>query len=105
MNITGHTVEFLEDPFGLLSGSRYEYFLNIEVDEEDELYTEKGLLLKVLFLVNGEETKILQNYFIEQETEKVLDFELEEDEVVQVQKYCEENLPADEEDENEEETN
>ena len=105
MNIIGHTVEFLEDPFGLLSGSRYEYFLNIEVDEEDELYTEKGLLLKVLFLVNGEETKILQNYFIEQETEKVLDFELEEDEVVQVQKYCEENLPADEEYENESETN
>lgn len=103
MNITGHTVEFLEDPFGLLSGSRYEYFLNIEVDEEDELYTEKGLLLKVLFLMNGEETRILQSYFIEQESEKVLDFELEEDEVVQVQKYCEENLPADEDPE--EETN
>ncbi|MBT2639500.1 MULTISPECIES: DUF6509 family protein [unclassified Bacillus (in: firmicutes)] len=102
MNITGHTVELLEDPFGLLSGSRYEYFLNIEVDEEDELYTEKGLLLKVLFLVNGEERRILQSYFIEQETEKVLDFELEEDEVLQVKKYCEENLPAEEE--NEEET-
>jgi hypothetical protein len=103
MNITGHTVELLEDPFGLLSGSRYEYFLNIEVDEEDELYTEKGLLLKVLFLVNGEERRILQSYFMEQETEKVLDFELEEDEVVQAKKYCEENLPA--EDESEEETN
>lgn len=103
MNITGHTVELLEDPFGLLSGSRYEYFLNIEVDEDDELYTEKGLLLKVLFLVDGEDRRIMQSYFIEQETEKVLDFELEEDEEVQVKKYCEENLPA--EDENEEETN
>ena len=101
MNITGHTVELLEDPFGLLSGSRYEYFLNIEVDEEDELYTEKGLLLKVLFLVNGDERRILQSYFIEQETEKVLDFELEEEEVVQVSKYCEENLPADDEEQEE----
>ncbi|MBS8264508.1 pullulanase [Mesobacillus boroniphilus] len=103
MNITGHTTEILDDPFGLLTGNRYEYFLNIEVDEEDELYTEKGLLLKVLFLVNGEERRILQSYFIEQETEKVLDFELEDDEVVQVKKYCEENLPA--EDEKEEESN
>ena len=103
MNITGHTVELLEDPFGLLTGNRYEYFLNIEVDEEDELYTEKGLLLKVLFLVNGEERRILQSYFMEEETEKVLDFELEEDEVVLVKKYCEENMPAD--NEKEEETN
>ncbi|MBT2695478.1 DUF6509 family protein [Bacillus sp. ISL-55] len=97
MNITGHTVELLEDPFGLLTGNRYEYFLNIEVDEEDELYTEKGLLLKVLFLVNGDERRILQSYFIEQETEKVLDFELEDDEVAQAKNYCEENLPAEDE--------
>jgi hypothetical protein len=94
MNITGHTVELLEDPFGLLTGNRFEYFLNIEVDEEDELFTEKGLLLKVLFLVNGEERRILQSYFIEQETEKILDFELEDDEVLQAKKYCDENLPA-----------
>ncbi|ESU30206.1 hypothetical protein G3A_23425 [Bacillus sp. 17376] len=103
MNITGHTVEILEDPFGLLTGTRYEYFLNIEVDEEDELFTEKGLLLKVLFLVNGDERRILQSYFIEQESEKVLDFELEDDEVAQVKSYCEENLPA--EDETDEDTN
>jgi hypothetical protein len=103
MNITGHTVELLEDPFGLLTGSRYEYFLNIEVDEDDELFTEKGLLLKVLFLDNGDEKRILQSYFIEQETEKVLDFELEDDEIVQVKSYCEENLP--EQDQIEEETN
>ncbi|WP_102263195.1 DUF6509 family protein [Mesobacillus jeotgali] len=97
MNITGHTVELLEDPFGLLTGNRFEYFLHIEVDEEDELYTEKGLLLKVLFLVNGDERRILQSYFIEQETEQVLDFELEDDEVVQVKNYCEENLPPEDE--------
>lgn len=102
MNITGHTVELLEDPFGLLTGERYEYYLNIEVDEEDEIFTDKGLLLKVLFLVNGEERRILQSYFIEQGTEKVLDFELEDDEVVQVKTYCEEHLPAD--DETDEET-
>lgn len=101
MKITGHTVELLEDPFGLLTGDRYEYFLNIEVDEDDELYTDKGLLLKVLFLVDENNSRILQSYFIEQETEKVLDFELEDDEAELVKEYCEQNLQADEETEEE----
>jgi hypothetical protein len=96
MEITGHTVELLEDPFGLLQGNRYEYFLDINVDEEDELYTEKGLLLKVIFLVDGGEGRILQNYFIEEESEKVLDFDLEDDEVEAVKVYCMGNLPAEE---------
>jgi hypothetical protein len=103
MKITGHTVELLEDPFGLLTGDRYEYFLNIEVDEDDELYTDKGLLLKVLFLVDENNSRILQSYFIEQETEKVLDFELEDDEAELVKAYCEQHLQADEETETEQE--
>ena len=96
MEITGYTVEKLEDPFGLLEGSRYEYYLNIEVDEEDELYSDKGLLLKVIFLVNGNENRILQNYFIQQGNEKVLDFDLEDEEVEQVKAFCIQNLPAEE---------
>lgn len=94
MDITGHTVELLEDPFGLLQGNRYEYFLNIEVDEEDELYSEKGLLLKVIFLVDENENRVLQQYFIEQASEKVLDFELEDDELEAVKAYCQQHLPA-----------
>ena len=101
MEITGHTVELLEDPFGLLEGSRYEFYLDIEVDEEDELYSDKGLTLKVIFLVNGSENRILQDYFIEQESEKVLDFDLEDEEIEQVTAYCVQNLPEDDKEENE----
>jgi hypothetical protein len=97
MDITGHTVELLEDPFGLLQGSRYEYFLNIEVDEEDELYSEKGVVLKVIFLVDGDESRILQHYFIDQASEKVLDFDLEDDELESVNAYCQQHLPAESE--------
>ncbi|CAM4008446.1 DUF6509 family protein [Mesobacillus thioparans] len=101
MKITGHTVELLEDPFGLLTGDRYEYFLNIEVDEDDELFSDKGLLLKVLFLVEENNSRILQSYFIERGTEKVLDFELEDDETELVKAYCEQQVQADEENEQE----
>lgn len=92
MQITTHTMELLDDPFGLLTGDRYEFFLQIEVDEEDELYRENGLMLKIIFSADGEENKILQYYFIEKETEKVLDFALEEDEIAMITSYCREHL-------------
>ena len=94
MKITGHTMELLEDPFGLLQGERYEFFLHIDVDEEDELYTENGLMLKVIFSMIDGKSSILQYYFIERSTEKVLDFALEEDEEQLVKAYCTENLDA-----------
>lgn len=92
MEINGHTMEILEDPFGLLGGNRYEFFLYIDVDEEDELYTENGLLLKVIFSGDENNAKILQYYFIERATEKVLDFALEEEEEALVKEYCLNNL-------------
>jgi hypothetical protein len=88
LNITDHEVEKLEDPFGLLSGERYEFFLELEVDEEDELYSEKGTGLKCIYVRDGNLEKITSYHFFEQGTEKVLDFELEEDEEELVLSYC-----------------
>ncbi len=92
LNITGHTVEKLVDPFGMLSGDRYEFFLNLKVDEEDELYSEKGVGLRVLFVADNGEMKISNYHFYEEETEEVLDFELEEDEERLVFDYCKDHL-------------
>ncbi|MEH7093304.1 DUF6509 family protein [Neobacillus vireti] len=88
LNITGHEVEKLEDPFGLLSGDRYEFFLELEVDEEDELYSEKGVGLKCIFVHDESGDKITSYHFFERVTEKVLDFEFEEDEEELVLNYC-----------------
>lgn len=91
MNITGHSVEKLEDPFGLLPGERYEFFLEIDVDEEDELYSEKGVGLKVIYVVDDNGPRITTYHFYERVTEKVLDFALEEEEETLVLNYCREN--------------
>ncbi|MDQ1145445.1 hypothetical protein QE429_002272 [Bacillus sp. SORGH_AS 510] len=91
MNITGHEVEKLEDPFGLLSGERYEFFLELEIDEEDELYSENGIGLKVIYVTDENEDKITNYYFYERGSEKVLDFALEVDEEALVLSYCKEN--------------
>lgn len=92
LNITGHTVEKLEDPFGLLTGDRYEFFLELDVDEEDELYSENGIGLKVIFVIDGSEEKISSYHFFESGSEKVLDFALEEDEEELVLSYCKKNI-------------
>ncbi len=92
LNITGHTVEKLKDPFGLLSGDRYEFFLEIEVDEEDELYSDNGVGVRVIFVVDEKGPRISHYHLYESASDKVLDFELEEEEELLVFNYCKENI-------------
>ncbi|WP_335871545.1 DUF6509 family protein [Bacillus sp. 2205SS5-2] len=94
MNITGHTVEKLHDPTGILSGDRYEFFLTLEVPNDDELFSEHGLYLKVTFVNEEEASKIAQYQFIEQTTEQYLDFALEEEEEELVKSYCQQNIKS-----------
>jgi hypothetical protein len=94
MKITGYAVEKLNDPFGILTGDRYEFYLDIEVSEEDELYCEKGLYIKVLYVVEESSQKIISYGLYENSTEKYLDFELEEDEIQIVEAFCKEHLSS-----------
>ncbi|MFC0270745.1 DUF6509 family protein [Metabacillus herbersteinensis] len=92
MNITSATFGKINDPFGILAGERYEFFLNIDVPEDDELYTENGLLLKVIYVKEEDQSRIAQYNFVEEANEKTLDFELDEEEMVIVDAYCKEKL-------------
>ncbi|MDF2902636.1 MAG: hypothetical protein K0S25_274 [Bacillus sp. (in: firmicutes)] len=92
MKITGFTVEKLEDPFGILSGDRYELYLDIEVDEDDELYLENGLRLKVLYVAEDGEGKIVSYSLLENTTDKYIDLALEAEELEIVAAFCKENL-------------
>ncbi|MGP7815900.1 DUF6509 family protein [Niallia sp. 01092] len=91
MKIMEYTVEKLNDPTGILTGDRFEYFLQIELDEEDELSTIQGLQLKVLFFVEGENSKILNYHFYNSMEDKYLDFELDEEELDKVFVFCKEH--------------
>lgn len=92
MNITGHEVDKLNDPTGILLGDRYEFLLDLEVPEEDELFTENGVYLKAIVAVVDNETRIAQYHFYEETTNQLLDFELEEEEVAIVKEYCKKQL-------------
>ncbi len=92
MNITGYTVEKIIDPTGILEGDRYEFFINIEVDKDDELYSERGVILRVIFASMENTEKIVQYQFIENETNEVLNFEMEEDEMKMITQFCKEHI-------------
>lgn len=90
--ITGYSVELLKDPFGILTGERYEFFLDIDVPEDDELYSEKGLYIRVLYTVEEQKSGIVKYDIMEKETDQILDFDLEEEEEASVEAFCKEHL-------------
>lgn len=88
MNITDSTIVRLEDPFGILPGQRYEIYLSLDFEEDDELYSEHGIMLKLIYAVEEETSKIAQYNFIEKTTENYLDFALEDDEEKEIEQFC-----------------
>ncbi|WNR43086.1 DUF6509 family protein [Paenibacillus roseipurpureus] len=89
--ITSYTVELIKDPFGILAGQRYEFLIDIDVEEDDELYSESGLYIRAIYNVTEDESKLLKYELFEKTTELYLDFDLEEDEVAVVEAFCKEH--------------
>ncbi|MDF2722391.1 MAG: pullulanase [Paenibacillus sp.] len=95
--ITSYTIEAIPDKFGILSGNRYEFMLELEVDEDDELYAEEGLDLRVIYKEEDGKTSIVKYEFLERASKKYVDFELESDEAELVEAFCQAHyLEADE---------
>jgi len=92
LTITDYSVEKLKDPFDILTGDRYEMLLDIDVPEDDDLASEKGLYIRVLYVVDSNRSEIVKYDLFERETEQLLDFELEEDELAMVAQFCKEHL-------------
>jgi len=92
MEITSYTVEKLEDPTGILVGDRYEFILQIDVPEDDELYSEKGVYLKAIIAIVEDAVKVAQYQFFENVTNEYIDLELEDDEKEVIAEYCKGHL-------------
>ena len=88
MEITNHVVDKMNDPTGIIEGDRYEFFLDVEVEEDDELFTEGGLELRLILALDDNNERIVQYHFADKVSRDVLDFEMEDDEVAEVIAYC-----------------
>jgi hypothetical protein len=91
LTIADYSVELIKDPFGILTGKRYEFIMDLEVAEDDELYSESGLFIRALFLVEDSQSRIIKYEIFEKNTEKYLDFDLEDDEITVVAAFCNEH--------------
>jgi hypothetical protein len=92
MNLTLQSIEKLDDPFGILTGDRFEIFYQLEVPEDDELFHEGGLLLKVLYVVEDTQSRISHYHIYEQDTNKFIDIGLEDEEEAIVKELCEKHI-------------
>lgn len=88
LKITEFSAEKLNDPFGIITGDRYEFLVDIEVPEDDELYSENGLYIRILFAVDQEESRIIKYDIYEKGEDKILDFDLEEEEESALFDFC-----------------
>ncbi|MGE7600381.1 DUF6509 family protein [Lysinibacillus fusiformis] len=92
MEITQFSMEEILDPTNIIEGKRYEFILDIEIDEEDELYHEAGIEIRVLIGEKAGEPYIL-NYFIMEKAEgEYLDFALEDNELEEILVFCKEEI-------------
>lgn len=92
MEITQYSVEQIKDPTNIIEGNRYEFLIDVDIDEEDELYREMGIEIRVLI---GELDGVysLKNYFlIDKADQSFLDFALDEDEEAEMLAFCQEEL-------------
>lgn len=92
MEITNFGFNQLKDPTGIIVGERYEFLLDVEVEEDDELFTEGGLELRVILAVEGDDARIAHYNFADKLTREVLEFGLEEDEEAEVLAFCKDKL-------------
>ena len=95
MNITQFSVEEILDPTNIIEGKRFEFLLDVEVDEEDELYSAAGLEIRVIVGVIEENVRIVNYFIMDKANNEFLDFALEEDEEAEILAFCKEELFAD----------
>lgn len=95
LTITEYSVELIKDPFGILEGQRYEFVLDIDVPEDDELYSESGIYIRVIYNVAESGSRIVKHELYERNSERYIDLELEDEEIAVVDAFCKERLAAD----------
>ncbi|WP_379137473.1 DUF6509 family protein [Paenibacillus sp. sgz500958] len=89
---TAYTVDLVKDPFGILSGKRYEFVIELDVPEDDELYEENGISARVVVKLEDGQTTMITYDLLERTTNRILDFDLEEDEEEALLLFCKEHL-------------
>ncbi|MFE4712261.1 DUF6509 family protein [Paenibacillus sp. NPDC056722] len=93
LTVKSYIVGQIKDPFGIISGKRYEFMVHLDIAEDDELYVDGGVSARTIVKVEDEVTSIVSYDLLGTATHQLLEFDLEEDEEVELLQFCKENLP------------
>ncbi|MGM9950576.1 MAG: DUF6509 family protein [Lysinibacillus sp.] len=92
MEIGAFSVEEIKDPTNIIEGKRFEFLIDLEVDEEDDLYSEAGIEIRVIVGQKEEEVRILNYFLIDKADNGILEFGLDEDEEEMIFRFVQEEL-------------
>jgi hypothetical protein len=92
MEIGAYSVEEIKDPTNIIEGKRFEFLIDIVVDEEDELYSEAGIEARVIVGQKEKEVRILNYFLIDKAENEMLEFALEEEEEDMIFRFVQEEL-------------
>ncbi|SDX51634.1 DUF6509 family protein [Paenibacillus sp. CF384] len=88
ISITEFSVDKIKDPFGILAGDRYEFRLDVDLPEDDELFVENGVYIRVIYKVDGESSGIVKYELYERMNDRYVDAELEDEEEQLIDSFC-----------------
>lgn len=94
MNITQYSIDEILDPTNIIEGKRFEFLLDVEVDEDDELYSAAGLEIRAIVGLINEEVRIMNYFITDKSNNELLDLALEDDEEAMILAFCKEELLA-----------
>ncbi|AMA61956.1 MAG: DUF6509 family protein [Kurthia gibsonii] len=94
MNILSYMMEEILDPTNIIEGERYEFLLELDIDEEDELFQEGGIDARVIVSKKEDAYAIVTYFLIAKRDQSYLEFALEEDEEEEILAFCKEHILA-----------
>ena len=96
LDILAYIMEEILDPTNIIEGQRFEFLLDINVDEDDELYTEGGIEIRAIVAKKDSEISLANYFIIAKANGKLLDFALEDDEEKMILTFCKEHIATEE---------
>lgn len=93
LTVQSYIVEYIKDPFGIISGQRYEFMVHLDIAEDDELYVDGGVSARTIVKVENEVVSIVTYDLMSTTTHQILEFDLEEDEEAELLQFCKDHLP------------
>lgn len=87
-------MEEILDPTNIIEGERYEFLLELDIDEEDELFQEGGIDARVIVSKKEDAYAIVTYFLITKRDQSYLEFALEEDEEEEILAFCKEHILA-----------